>query len=124
MEQSQATPQPAEAGRAVLRDQYDIDKLAPEYKRLLDQDQALPGDVGFFPTQPSVLKLIAAMVAVGVLALCGVCTIVGNFKLVGGATTVYDTTGNFLLTIGVFFLIASIASVFIARAQYRQLRAH
>lgn len=122
MEQSQATPPPAEAGRVVLRDQYDIDKLALEYKRLLDQDQPLSGDVGFFPTQPSVLKLIAAIVAVGVLALCGVCTIIGNFTLVGGATTVYDTTGNFLLTVGAFLLIASVALIFVARAQYRQLR--
>jgi hypothetical protein len=121
MEQSQVGPQPAVSGRAVLRDEYDIDKLAPEHKRLLDQAQALPGDVGFFPTKPSWLKLIGALVAVFLLALCGICAIIGNFTLVGGPTTVYDQTGSFLITVGGVFLIASLAAIFIARAQYRQL---
>jgi len=57
-----------------------------------------------------------------VLAFCGVCSIIGNFKFLGGATTVYDTTGNFLITVGGFLLVASVAAVFVARVQYRQLR--
>jgi len=51
MDQSQATPSPAEAGRVIFRDQYDIDKLAPEYKSLLDQEQPLPGDCRLLPDE-------------------------------------------------------------------------
>src|SRR2546421_274010 len=88
MDQGQLVPQPAEAGRAVLRDEYDTEKLAPEHKRLLDQAQPLPGDVGFFPRKPSVLKLIGALGAVVVLALCGVLAFIGSAALVGPTTTV------------------------------------
>lgn len=108
------------AGRAEIRDAYDVEKLAPEYQQLLDPAHPLPANVGFYPSRPGWLRLFGTIAGIIVLLACAACAIFGNAKINEGRNTADDNT---LLTVGGFFLIASLAAGVAARAQFRQLRA-
>src|SRR5690242_9525132 len=67
----------------ILRDQYDIEKLPPEQRRLLDPALAIPPEVRFFPEEQSWGAVLRALAGGVVLILCG-------FGAVGLAILTFD----------------------------------